>query len=393
MTMKNIVIFGITGDLAKKKIVPALSKLATRSVAGSENYITKYIGFGRKDMSVSDFQAHIGDLTRSSSEVVANGTMLGSQVDPASERIEYFTRKWTYVQSEIDDIEGYKRLKTELGDIDSLIYVSLPPQLTENVLAGLSQSGVLGKADSRNKLLIEKPFGCDLESAKKMRAILEADFNTENIYLVDHYACKQAIVDLERLGFDGFFGLSDEKVSLNDIESIQVSILEKKGVDGRGAFYDSVGAIKDVGQNHCLRVLTSVLSALGESGTRSDILHSISFDNVKKVQDSRYKLVEGVDGESNTETYFEISGKYKGDVGVIIEGGKYQLEDKNEVAVVMKDGRILVIPINSYKGSDATRNDTDVPDAYENVIKFALEGRREYFVEFDEVLEQWRLVS
>ncbi len=395
--MKNIVIFGITGDLAKKKIVPALSKLATVFGADAENRISKYIGFGRKDMSVSDFQAYIGGLIENSTDTVVGGSDTTASADASGAfsdgSYNDFIKKWVYVQSEIDDMAGYENLKMEIAGEESLIYISLPPQLTETVLARLSQSGILSKTDSRNKLLIEKPFGSDLETAEKLRAIIESDLNTENVYLVDHYACKQAIVDFETQGFDGFFGLSGEKESLDDIKCIKVSILEKKGVDGRGAFYDSVGAIKDVGQNHCLRVLTSILSVASESESRSNILHAISFDNVKKIQDPAYKSVEGVSNESKTETYFEISGKFDGVVDVIIEGGKYQPEDKSEVSIVLKDGRNLLLPINNYKSSAMTRDGDRVPDAYENVIKFALEGRREYFVDFDEVLEQWRIVS
>jgi glucose-6-phosphate 1-dehydrogenase len=401
--MKNIVVFGITGDLVRSKLIPSIQNLYRKGFFSDG---LNLIGFGRKKLT-------------------------------EDEQRSIFSDKWEYIESELDDIAGYEKISNKIsknldsGDsmvLETLVYISLPPQFQKLVLENLLKVGSLrhcGLVANRNvKILIEKPFGSDLTSAMDNYDFIKKHNIQDCIYLVDHYACKQAIVDFETLGIAGFFdevwsvdtSRSDEV--LNSIQSVKVSILEKKGVEGRGAFYDKVGAIKDVGQNHCLRVLTSVLMvATDVSGTvptvsdkymqnssssiletdstktRAEILQKIVFDNVKKVQHPRYQQVEGISSESNTETYFEISGKYKGTIDVIIEGGKYQPEDKSEVVIVLKDGRTLVLPINGYKGIVSVQDKGGVPDAYENVIKFAFENRREYFVEFDEVLEQWRLVS
>ena len=387
------ILFGATGDLAIKKIFPALDTL--QKIASLKES-SRIIAVSRRDWSDEDFRAHL----------VASSTGISKNL---IDRIEY-------LKVDIDRGTGFEDLAraTLIDGAEPVVYLSLAPRHHAEVSRALFDSKIITKG--KGKLLIEKPFGTDEKTAKYLDKFLLEKIKDSQIYRVDHYLGKdtiRAIMDLHESTGD-----FDKLISKESVESIHVRLFETKGIDGRGASYDGVGAFRDVGQNHMLEMLAVVAAELGKGKdegkvwqeARAKVFEHLAppaktCDESRRAQYEGYGAEKGVSEGSQTETAFEIrttlaSGKLKG-VPLVLESGKRMPSTEAFVEVVFKD--ISGIP-KSMKFSvqphqeiviinrDGTSDAFEIPvvaDAYTNVIRCALEGKEREFVGSREIEALW----
>ena len=368
------VILGATGDLAVGKIFPALSHLPFSVVAVS-----------RRPWSDDDFRDFLG-----------------------REKYEKeFLSRVFYKTVFFDSCLGAAELKTFLksfGRAKFIFYVSMAPTLYETALRCMRKNSLLDVGDS--KILIEKPFGLDLKSSKKLNALATSFLEHKQIYRVDHYLGKSALRALTEI-HEKSDALSDI-VSNKTVDLIRVRIFEDFGIKDRGASYDAVGAFRDVGQNHILQMLSAVavrppqakhfrenslrsnipenvLPATAWHSARAKVVESLETKkiNIRRGQYRGYTDEKNVAKASRTETFFSIEtyfrdGKLKG-VPVILESGKKMPEREASVTVEFKNGESLQISVSG--------------EAYEHVLEAAALDRRELFVGSKEIFAAWKFVD
>ena len=389
------VVLGATGDLSTGKIFPALNNLwkksggfRARSLSEAhkrENPHFSVIGVSRRPWSDDDFRNFLG-REKYGKEFLS--------------RVFY---KTVFFDSCLGSPELKKFLKS-FGNAKFIFYVSMAPALYETALRCMKKNSLLGIGDS--KILVEKPFGLDLKSAKKLNALATSFLEHKQIYRVDHYLGKSALRALTEIHENS--NLLSDIISNKTVSSIRVKIFENFGIKDRGASYDSVGAFRDVGQNHILQMLSAVALTpqrakyFGENSLRSDIPQNIlpaaawhsarakvvEALDTKKIQIRRgqyrgYTNEKNVAKNSKTETFFSLQtyftkGKLKG-VPVILESGKKMSEQKAGVIVDFKNGESLDIAVSG--------------NAYEHVLEASAADRRELFVGSKEIFAAWKFVD
>lgn len=381
--MKELVLFGVTGDLAKQKLIPALFNLYK---TGKIDRKTSFIGFGRKQFSKSDFQNFIDDVVHAKSK---------------SKMIREFSAQWSYVESELNSIQGYVKLAGMLVTNETIVYVSLPPSFQYEVCSNLISSGVVSKGTNR-KIALEKPFGFDAPSSVKLEKFLTRKLKDQQILRVDHYAGKQALVELEQVAKQGIL---DTFLSGKNISKIEVKLNESIDVATRGSFYDAVGALNDVGQNHVLHMLATIL-AIPESTAsnclsklRSDALSLVEIDTKGKkpvlAQYEAFNTTPGVLDDSVTETFFRIFAKLKkgkhvlskrwGNVQIELVGGKALKNSEASITLYSKQKNVkpIVIRVNGYGSRDA----------YEQIFIDAFFYNEDRFIEFNQIYKGWQIIE
>ena len=239
----TLVLFGATGDLARGKLWPALHDLAASGRLPDELSV---LGVSRS--------ASTEELRELAAEHGPGGARLES-----GERWERLLGATEVVNGAADDPELYERLQQALEDRegDRLTYLSVAPSLFAEIGGRLAGIGLGREAGAASRVVIEKPFGEDLAGARELRAALHEHFDEEQLLRIDHYLGKEAAQNLLVLRFVN--GIFEPLWDRRSIESIQVTVAEDGGVDGRGDFYDATGALRDVGQNHLLQLLALTL--------------------------------------------------------------------------------------------------------------------------------------
>ena len=430
-----LVIFGATGDLGKKKLMPALWSLYQKGSLPKKFHI---VGVARTKRSNKIFQSFI------------RGAIKGGKKDK-----EAFTKHASYHAGLFDEKETYEGLKEKLDEIDKkfgtctnkLFYLSVSPDFYEPLLTHLAESELTapcGGKDGWTRVLVEKPFGRDDKTAAHLDTLLGDLFQEEQIFRIDHYIAKEAVQNLLAFRFsnDLFESIWDR----DHIERVEIKLLEDFGIGNRGSFYDSYGAIRDVGQNHLLQMLAFVAMESPEKldaemirERRTDVLESLrripKRSMKKKVERGQYKGYRnerGVKKNSGTETYFKIEAeinnkRWKG-VPFILESGKKLGETVTEIAVYFKEVESCVCPTDMEhhhknavffrmkpKEEIAIRFWTKTPgltfqlqektlsfsyedlselsDAYEKVLFDCIEGDQTLFTSTEEVIAAWRFIT
>lgn len=368
--MNNIVLFGITGDLARNRLIPTLYYLFKNHELDDD---VRFFGFGRKAFSKKEFVNYIIDVCGSDSDK--------------------FAQRWTYVQSEIQDIQGYTQLQKLLTG-STLIYISLSPSFHLEVVKLLLDSKIVFKGGNQ-KIAFEKPYGFDLKSARNLESYVSSHLKKDQILRIDHYAGKETFIDLEKAAR---LGIVDFALNSKIITKIDVRFHESKTAEHRGAFYDSVGALYDVGQNHIMYMISSILalpylhtSKKTLSEIRSEELASIKFSkNAVFAQYDSFRKEDGVKTDTNTETFFALYGKllnkkslWNG-VNVQLSAGKGLKVSDVSIRLHFKGKKEPVkILVNGY----------GLEDAYVHVFRAALSGNTNLFADFKQIEIGWKIVE
>src|SRR5579885_2351826 len=428
-----LVIFGATGDLMARKIVPALSHLFANSKLP---HMLQIIGVGRKEFTDESFRAYIADLLRQQKEQ------------------QPFLSHIFYHQGNFDAAATYQTLAKKLGYIDNswrvcsnkLFYLAVPPLLYQSMFLNLESSGLTipcGPDEGWTRVIVEKPFGKNLQTAQGLDVLLGALFKEEQIYRIDHYLAKEMLQNILVFRFSN--NLLENVWNKDGIESIVIKFFEEVGVEGRGAFYDGVGALRDIGQNHILQMLALATMDNPESLTSDAVrqkraalleqLPGLTDEQITKGTSRKqyigYRDIPGVAPDSQTETYFNINfnltAKRWNGVQVSLEGGKKLGETRKEIIVTFKhplrclcppEGKhlknkiifrtepreeIKIIFWSKKPGLDMHIQQADFDfiyqqtkdhtQAYEKLLLDCITGNQLLFVSTEEVKAMWRFID
>lgn len=397
----KLVIFGITGDLSTRKLLPALEQIMS---TGDFDDLT-VIGVSRRDLDVESLlQSSLGSTRLSS-------------------RVSGFTM-------DVSAVADYVRLKDYIAltpDEQVLVYLSVPPGASTQIVELLGQAGL----NTPNvKLLLEKPFGVDLESAHQLISHVATYYDESQIYRIDHYLAKEMSQNI--ITFRGGNALFDHVWNTDSIEKIEVIALEKIGIEGRSQFYEQTGALRDVLQGHLMQLLALTLMDVPHDFDWNDApalrLQALAqlqpADPAKAIrgQYDSYPTEVGNDG-SLTETFVSVElgstdPNWRG-VPLVLATGKSMDRKATEVRVYFKKNHeaqtnCLIFKIQPHEGveialhikkpgydrdfeaqtlSFAYPAEATLPDAYEQVIVDAIRSKKSLFANSGEVLRAWEVLK
>jgi glucose-6-phosphate 1-dehydrogenase len=347
-----IVLVGITGDLSKRKLLPAIDGLAKKGMLPND---FKLVGITRRD------------------NVDING-LLGNVADKA-----FLQEHTTLFTMDLDSAEGYKKLSDELDSIEKdfgnenatpaqrLFYLSVAPTVSLPIIEQLGNSGLAKHVNT--KLMLEKPFGIDLENAESTIKEIDQHFDESQVYRVDHYLAKQTVR-----------ALVDHSIQLDAVAHIDVTAAEKIAIEGRADFYEQTGALRDFVQSHLLQVAAMVINPKNRLAVLKNL--SVDLPHVKRGQYEGYREAAG-NPDSAVETFVSVPLLSKDDEGFLltVQSGKALDRKSTDVTITYKDGATEVISLN------------DATNAYESVYYDAIMSDKQFFVTKDEVLETWRILK
>lgn len=438
-----LVLFGATGDLASRKIIPSLYNLYRRDRLPK---LLRIIGFSRQELTDEIFRERAEQAIR---EFVT---------DLDEDLLQRFLIHFTYQRGEFTTVDDYKALAERLGYIDGewkacankLFYLAVPPTSYRDIFEHLASSGLTipcSEEEGWTRVIVEKPFGRDMQTAKELDDRLSELFKEEQIYRIDHYLAKDMVQSILSLRFSN--SLFEQVWNNSTVERIEVRLNESLGIETRGDSYDAIGALRDVGQNHLLQML--VLSIMDNPGefdaqairqARLDALNQlviltpemVKTDTVR-AQYKGYRDIEGVAPDSETETYFRITAsstchRWQG-IPFILEAGKQlQRADKeiiltfrhpspclcpeetkehqtNKIRISLEPREAITIsfwlkkPGLEYELQERTfdfmlHDDTAATehvDAYERLLLDCIRGDQTLFLSTDEIKAMWRFID
>ena len=351
----GLIIFGVTGDLARKKLMPAVYDLANRGLLPPGFAL---VGFARRDWETQDFEKVVYDAVKRYA------------------RTPFDDDVWTqlaqgirFVQGEFDDDEAFARLKETVEELDEnrgtmgnhAFYLSIPPKSFPQVTEQLRRSGLAEQKEGQwRRVVIEKPFGSDLATARELNEVVESVFPPDSVFRIDHYLGKETVQNILALRFAN--QLYEPLWNSNYVDHVQITMAEDIGVGGRAGYYDGIGAARDVIQNHLLQLLA--LTAMEEpvsfdaadlraekekvlSAVRlpADLSHSTARGQYSGGWQGGEKVIgfleeDGMDPNSSTETFaamrLDIGTRRWAGVPFYLRAGKRLGRRVTEIAVVFK---------------------------------------------------------
>ena len=437
----TLVIVGATGDLARRKLVPALFTLACKSRLPEG---LRIVGFARSEYSDDQYRESTWK------DVQEFGDLAARKSD-----WETFARSIFYVRGDLGNPEDFTNLKERLegfeGDrqsINRMFYLSVAPQLYETAVVNLGASGLATEDNGWRRVVIEKPFGQDLASAKVLNQVVHRVFNEEQVFRIDHYLGKETVQNL--LVFRFANTMFEPVWNRNYIDNVQITVGESVPVGDRGGYYDQSGAVRDMVQNHLLQLLTMVAmeppsKADSESlrNKKVEVLNAIRrwspeevVEHTVRGQYEGYLKEKGVPPESTTSTYaalrlFVDNWRWRG-VPFYLRTGKAMAVKVSEIVIQFQNPphvmfslgqsqelspNLLAICIQPNEGThlmfeakvpdqgmsmrsvdmdfhyETTFKEQSIPEAYELLLKDALEGDATLFIRNDHIEEAWKVVD
>lgn len=416
-----LVLFGASGDLSRRKLFPALYELER-----TERLHVPVVGVGRTEIDDEGFRAH----GRAALEE------FGPDLDDVV--LDRLLRRLRFVSGDYRDAEMFDRLAESLdGATHPVAYLAIPPALFDDVAAGLARVGL----NEGGRIVVEKPFGRDHASAVDLNEILHRHFDESSVFRIDHFLGKEPVQNLMVFRFAN--SILEPVWNRNHIASVQITMAESFGIEGRGGFYDDVGALRDVVQNHLLQIV-SLLAMEPPVSKHPDALRdekvkvmratkSLTADDIVRGQYRDYRDEAGVDSGSDTETFIAVrleidSWRWAG-VPFIIRAGKGLAKTVTEAVVEfrqppsaifddggeptanvlrfrMKPDDVITLTLQAKVpglGMLARPVDLEVDydealgggsaDAYERLLGDALAGDARLFARQDSVEESWRIVE
>ena len=353
------VVFGATGDLAQRKIMPALLQLYTN---GSLPKDATIVAYSRRAWADEEYRGFIRPA-----------------LTALPEQVEAFLLRVVYVAGTFEDISSYTKLLPHVAGRRTYYHLAVLPAQYEPIVEGLGAAGLPGS------VLVDKPFGTSLTTALALEAHMERYFLPQDILRIDHYLGKSGL-----LAFKHAKATSAQlaaRLSREQVTRVECCLLESLDAAGRGAFYDSVGALRDVVQNHLLQMLVAVLATGDTPEARAEALMQLVPEaQVVRAQYEGYTQEEGVAPHSTTETYVSMVLQSKDPrwVGVplMLVSGKALAEKRSHIRITFADGEVYVCDLEN----------PSLPEAYAYVIGSVLAGNP-LVVSFEEVCAAWRLTD
>ena len=400
---KGIVIFGATGDLCKRKLIPALYKLWQKDLL-PENFVIT--GCARREPTPQQWKESLGDYP------------------------EEFFYHLDYVSADLDNIDSLSRLPNYLDD--NTYFLSVPPERYANAIINLKEAGRLDNPET-SRVVIEKPFGHDYQSASDLQSVVERHLREKQVYRIDHYLGKDTVNNILATRFSNI--ILEPLWNRQYIEEVQIFATEKISCDGRSQYYETAGAVRDMLQNHILQVLALIameppckMDAREVRREKTKVLAATRLgEDTIFGQYEQYRAEEGVDPHSSTPTFvagslYVDNWRWEG-VPFRVLTGKCMPYGCVEVVIKFKspprqlfDGETndrIVIRLQPHAHLDM-RIDIKAPgltdhvetatlthrypdwlgvDGYEKLLFDAINGNQSNFVHADEVMESWRIVE
>jgi glucose-6-phosphate 1-dehydrogenase len=434
--LTTIIIFGASGDLTQRKLIPSLFNLFRKRRTPRKFQI---VGFGGTAFTGEQFREHLlkGLKEHAGYEFTAE------EWNIFAPNLHYLSGKYT----EAGDFQKLAETLTSLedGQANRLFYMALPPSIFPAIIDNLNLSGQLHENGAWRRVVLEKPFGTDLNSAVTLNQQVHKALNENQIYRIDHYLGKETV---QNILFTRFANTIFEPIwNRTYIDHVQITVAEKVGLEHRAGFYDSVGVLRDMFQNHLLQLLTLVAmeppASFSASHLRNEKVKVLSAvqpmtpeqvsTNTVRAQYKGYRNEEQVNPNSTTPTYaalrFYINNwRWKG-VPFYLRSGKNLAEKQSQIIIQFKEPPLAMFPMQTMKPNmlvlylqpdeglhvrfeakapdtvNETRSvdmefhysdsfgQTSIPESYERLLLDAIQGDASLFTRADEVETAWSLID
>jgi glucose-6-phosphate 1-dehydrogenase len=435
--LTTIIIFGASGDLTQRKLIPSLFHLFRKRRTPKQ---LKIIGFGATEFSDDAFREHLLD-----------GMKKFASFEFTEEEWNIFAPNLCYVTGKYTEVEHFKKLAEQLSTFENnesanrLYYMALPPKLFPTIVDNLSNTQQLEENGGWRRVVLEKPFGTDLESAITLNKQVHKALHENQIYRIDHYLGKETV---QNILFTRFANTIYEPIwNRNYIDHVQITVAEKVGLEHRAGFYDGVGVLRDMFQNHLLQLLTLVAmeppASFSASHLRNEKVKVLSAikpmtpeevsTNTVRAQYKGYKQEKDVGAESTTATFaalrlFINNWRWKG-VPFYLRSGKNLAEKQSQIIIQFKEPPLAMFPMQTMKPNmlvlylqpdegvhlrfeakspdkvnetrsvdmefhyDDAFGKSAIPEAYERLLLDAIQGDASLFTRADEVETAWSIID
>ncbi len=435
----SIVIFGASGDLTERKLIPSLFNLCRKDRLPEK---VRIVGYGNTDFTDEQFREHLKE-----------GVKQFASFDYTEEQWNDFASRLVYLQGRYTDLADFKKLRDflknwEVSSGNRIYYMATPPEVFPNIIDLLGLTDQLGEENGWRRVVIEKPFGTDLASAHSLNEQIHKALNERQIYRIDHYLGKETVQNILMLRFANT--IFEPLWNRNFIDHVEVTVAEQVGVGHRARFYDHVGVLRDMFQNHLLQLTALVAmeppASFDATALRNEKVKVLSAIHPMKEEDvarntvraqyNGYREEKGVDPKSTTATYAAVrlqvdNWRWQG-VPFYLRSGKCLKEKLSQITIEFKEPPHMLFP--NSNGNHLTPNmlvlylqpdegmhlrfeakvpdtvaemrsvdmefhyaeafgKTAIPEAYERLLLDILNGDASLFTRADEVETAWGIID